>query len=144
MCLLQKPCPALIWNSYAPHAKHEARLLALENVPGSHLLHMRSDMAVGAMVCHSPAAHPACFVQELLPLLGWNASSSHAVHASVLLELENDPAPHGWQRAGDGSVALAKNVPGKHGSCTAGTSVPTPQYVPTGHLIGSFVPLGQK
>ena len=50
LCLLQDPWPAMGWNSSAPHTKHEARLVALENVPCAHLLHTRSDVAVGEMI----------------------------------------------------------------------------------------------
>ena len=45
------------------HAVHASALLAFENVPGPHLLHERSDVAVGAFAWRWPAAHKICLLQ---------------------------------------------------------------------------------
>ena len=101
VCLLQEPRPALGWNSLSLHARHAGALLTLVNVPGSHLLHARSDAAVGATAWRSPATHTVCLLQEPWPALGWKSLSPHAKHASALLTLENVLGAHSAQTRSD-------------------------------------------
>ena len=88
------------------------------NVPDSHLLHARSDVVLGAAVSCSPATHTVCLLQNPFPSVLWYASPGQIAHAGALLVSETLPAAHGVHRAGDGSLPLATNVPGRHG-CVA-------------------------
>ena len=141
---MHEACAASVWKVPSGHASHFSAFVVAEMVPAAHGVHVRSAMALGSETMRSPLAQTACGRQKPLPAAGWNVLLGHGSHAAAFVALEKDPGEHGWQRAGDGSLALASNVPGRHGSRTAGTAKPAPQYVPVGHAIGSFVPLGQK
>jgi hypothetical protein len=88
--------------------------MALVNVPGSHLLHLRSAVAVGAAVWRSPATHTVCLLQKLFPLADWKDVSEHAAQASALVVSEKCPGAHGVQTRSE--VAL-----GAKSSCSPGT-----------------------
>ena len=70
-CRRQNALPAAGWNSLVPHAKHVVRLLAFENDPAAHSLHVRSDVIVGRVVWYEPAAHKVCGRQKPFPASGW-------------------------------------------------------------------------
>jgi hypothetical protein len=83
--LLQKPWPALGWNSSVPHAKHEARLLALVNMPGAHGVQVRSDVALGAKSSRSPGMHAVAFVSGHFWESMQKCAGGHAAHVPLLL-----------------------------------------------------------
>ena len=143
-CFVHEACAASGWNVSSGHASHFSAFVVAETVPAAHGWQLRSAVAFGSETTCSPLAHTVCGRQKPLPAAGWNVLFGHASHTAAFVVLEKEPGGQAWQRAGDGSLALASNVPGRHGSRTAGTAKPAPQYVPSGHAIGSFVPLGQK
>ena len=93
-------------------------LLASLKLPFSQGLQVRSAVALGGTTTRSPLAQTACVVQNPFFSELWYAPSGQLVHSGALLVSEKLPAAHGAHRSGDGSLALATNVPGVHG-CVA-------------------------
>ena len=60
-------------------------------------MHVRSVVAVGAVVSRSPAAHVLHCVQNACPAIGWNLLALHAKQVGALLLCEYVPAAHSSQ-----------------------------------------------
>ena len=94
------------WCLPPGHAPHSAAFSTAEKRPAAHGVHARSDVAVGGVLCFSPAAHVVCRVQKDRPSFGWYSAPPHAKHAGRSLALENVPAAHGAQARSDEAVGV--------------------------------------
>ena len=121
---------------------HAATFSAAEKCPAAQLVHALPSMYVpGLHVPQYPLNAPP---QPLRCAPLGHPTLAQLTHCTWSVVFEKVSGGQARQRDGDGSLALNSKVPGRQGSRTAGNAKPVPQYVPSGHLRGSFVPPGQK
>ena len=114
VCVVQNPFPSVLWYASSGQTAHAGALLVSEKLPAAHGAHRAGDGS-WAMATNVPGVHGCVASQNGWPGLSWNVLAGHAEHKPALVVLEKLPAAHGAHRSGDGSLALATNVPGVHG-----------------------------